>query len=765
MYIVVDTIPMSGICLRLPVLILMALLSLNMRAAELYKTIEFNFSERDFVFSVNEDGEVVIDSKMAFVYPESDEPCLPLISKDIAVDGIYSYKSVNVSYEKYELMSDVRIAHSPIPIATDMTVDNNVEMKGSYDYSRRFPSSNCQYVSTSDWENLKVLHFLTTPFIYDAEEQKVYFIDSIRLEIELEENLSELRRPLNKIDASILKSFVANTEVVDELMSASSIDTHSLDIDGRIDYVVITNRELASAFKPLCQWKTEKGIFAKVITIEDIETNYEGKDTQLKIKNCLYDLCENHGLQYAMLGGDDYIVPVRGCYGLVKTSNSSTKDNSIPADIYYSCFDGCFDWDSNNNGIYGEIDDNINFKQSLFLTRLPIRQSSHVKAFINKLLKYEKDPIFNNNFLMCGSRMWEDDDTMHSDAEKQGSAFYQFYIQPSWKGRMYRFYDTATDFAGGREYTLNSQNLKTQLEEGYSFMQMITHGSVDSWEIEEGNGYNRNDGIRQNNKAQTIITTSSCHTNGFDRCKSPIYDPCLSESLIRNLNSGIVAYLGCSREGWGYRGSDIGPSLKYEAVFYKKLFSKSFETKNFGALVKAAKAAHISSSSNEYNAYRWLQFGLNPIGDPEMPIWISEPKEFGKTQITIGDSSVCINAQEESDRICVVDEINHGEDYFRVFEEDSKISLSDIPEASSICITKAGYIPKQIKMQILQNMEIVNNNDIYKDVILCGSSITSNLNKGPFVIKEGKTTLVADMVILGPGTKIDKGAELVVKNK
>ncbi|MDE5871534.1 MAG: hypothetical protein K2H22_06315 [Muribaculaceae bacterium] len=357
-----------------------------MKSAELFKTIELKFSESDFVLSANKDGEVVIDSKMDFVYPESDEPGLPLISKDIAVDGMYSYKSVSVSYEKYELMSDVRIAPSPIPISTDMSVDDNVAMTGSYDCSRHFPSSNCLYVSTSDWENISVLHFLTSPFIYDAAEQKVYFIYSLRLEIELEENHSELRRPLSKIDASILKNFVANPEVVDELMSASTMDTQSLDLEDRIDYVVITNRELASSFKPLCQWKTEKGVFAKVITIEDIEANYEGKDTQLKIKKCLSDLYHNHGLQYAMLGGDDYVVPVRGCYGLVIMNDLPKKDYSIPADMYYSCFDGCFDWDGNNNGIYGEIDDNINLKQSLFLTRLPVRQSSHIAAFIKKLL-------------------------------------------------------------------------------------------------------------------------------------------------------------------------------------------------------------------------------------------------------------------------------------------------------------------------------------------------------------------------------------------
>lgn len=67
-----------------------------------------------------------------------------------------------------------------------------------------------------------------------------------------------------------------------------------------------------SSFEPLLKWKRMKGLYSKIITMEDIESDYEGDGIQLKLKNCLYKLYRNNGLQYVLLGGDDTVVPVRG---------------------------------------------------------------------------------------------------------------------------------------------------------------------------------------------------------------------------------------------------------------------------------------------------------------------------------------------------------------------------------------------------------------------------------------------------------------------
>ena len=726
------------------------------------ETFFLDFSESDFSCTLNNNGELEIISQKDFSYPEANEPALPLISKDIAIDGRFSYKSVVVKYEKRELMTGVRLAQSPMPSTTDVLPSESTSVTTmSYDVNQQYPASNCIYVSTSNWDNIRVLHFMTSPFIYESATQKIYFIDSMKLDIELDDQYPLTYRSIDKIGTSILKNMVINKENIDAL-KAEHIQTHSLELEDRIDYVVITNQELASSFQPLCQWKTEKGLYAKLITIEDIQTTYGGKDLQLKIKNCLYDLYNNHGLKYALLGGDDLIVPVRGCYGTVTTDKGRREDSTIPTDMYYACFDGCFDWDENQNGIYGEVADNINLKQSIYVTRVPICKATHVQSFIEKLLAYEKNPIYNHNFLMCGVNSFNTGTEDQSDSEMQGNNLYSKYIMPNWDGVRYKFYDTSTDFEGNNSYDVTAKNLNEQLEKGYAFMNIITHGTQTLWHTESGNHYDITFGNKQQNSAYTIITTSSCLTNAFDySTQGGTVDPCLSESLIRNPQSGVIAYLGCSRQGYGYGSDKLGTSLTYEGEFYKKLFSKTIDNMSFGVLVAAVKSSKISNCYNN-GSWRWVQFGLNPIGDPEMPIWISKPKQFNYLNISTDGEYVSITPSEEQCRICVVDEWDHGEGYFNVFEDADEVVIADLPEESSICVTKPGYLPKQIKMNILQNKSISGNRKYTNDVILCGSSITTSLKQGEFVIKEGKTTLTADIVVLGPGTKVESGAQLVI---
>ncbi|MDE7097481.1 MAG: hypothetical protein K2O47_08320, partial [Muribaculaceae bacterium] len=415
--------------------------SLPAHANIMTETITLSFDENDFNLHENENGEIEIDSKLNVIYPEANEPGIPVISRDIVVDGNYDYNSASLSIERREIMSNVRIAPTPMLITTDTPINSIQIETNSYTSDRQYPSSNCRYIATSNWDNLNVLHFLTTPFIYNAIEEKLYFIDSIRLDIKLSKQPKVSGRPSNKISYDILKSFVYNSAKVDEL-TASLPNMQSIDLEDRIDYVVITNKELAPSFKPLCQWKTEKGLYSKIITIEEIKSNYEGKDIQLKIKNCLYDLYINHGLKYVLLGGDNSIVPSRGCYGAVKTDRGIIKDLTIPTDMYYACFDGTFDWDDDNNGIYGEIADNIDLKQSLFVTRLPIYTSDDVNSYVNKLFDYEKHPTFDNNLLMCGVKFQRIESTMKSDTEMKGENFYKKYIKPYWNGIRQRLYDT-----------------------------------------------------------------------------------------------------------------------------------------------------------------------------------------------------------------------------------------------------------------------------------------------------------------------------------
>jgi len=52
-----------------------------------------------------------------------------------------------------------------------------------------------------------------------------------------------------------------------------------------VDYVIITSDALQDAFRPLADWKTQKGIVTQIRTVRWIEQRYTGIDVQEKIRN------------------------------------------------------------------------------------------------------------------------------------------------------------------------------------------------------------------------------------------------------------------------------------------------------------------------------------------------------------------------------------------------------------------------------------------------------------------------------------------------
>lgn len=745
---------------RIKIVLFILFVSQTVSAVLRTEKINISFSKDDFMLYYDSTGYMNIESINKFsIYPEANEPGLPLFSTDIVIPKNRKYISSSLKYTKKLICSDVKVAKSPIPAITDSISIQPVSSLDTYDLER-YPSSNCIYMSSSQWGSVTTLHFLSCPFVYDTKERNLYFIDSIELNIQLDDEQFIGIGKYSYTEPTILKSFVSNNSDIALISSKQSVGNEAVD---RIDYVIITSRMLASSFEPLLNWKKTKGLYSKIITIEDIDSNYSGNSLQQKLKKCLYNLYSKNGLRYVLLGGDDTIVPVRGCYGI----SGSYKDLTIPTDLFYACFGGDFNWDGNKNNIYGEITDNIDLAPSIYVTRVPVRKPDETTAFVRKLLNYEKSPHWSNNILMCGNILGGKYSSEQSDAEAQGDNLYINYIKPYWNGTRVKFYDTYTDFSEGADYDLSAQYLKHQLSMGYSFVDMITHGSQTTWRMEKGESYNSIYGSSQNNAYTTIITTTACLTNAFDSSnEGGNQDPCLSESLIRYFPSGVVAYLGSSRYGWGYSGGTnrLGPSLQYEALFYKNLFSSEIEEKNYGVIVAATKAAMISGSSSD-GSLRWLQFALNPIGDPEMPIYISEPQQFQNVEFIDSKEMMTINTGIPGCRICIMDTDSNGLSFYKVYENAQIVSFADFPVKCSICITKQGFVPALYNMYLVQNETLSDLNLCDYDIVKIGTDITSQKEKGNVVFKSGKTVINASTVIMDSGTIVEDGAELIINTK
>ncbi|MBP5788369.1 MAG: hypothetical protein J6Y19_11215 [Kiritimatiellae bacterium] len=219
---------------------------------------------------------------------------------------------------------------------------------------------------------------------------------------------------------------------------------------------------------------------------------------------------------------------------------------------------------------------------------------------------------------------------------------------------------TSWDSSTCGDKALSSSNLKTWLNVGYTHFMFSGHGYPQGWGMETSANYSSTQAAAQTNLV-AFVYTDACLTGAFDDdgiggagtitvdvSTDPYQytsEPCLGEAFIRNANGGSLVHMGCARYGWGnpdYQNSDPededsdgyytnctasassdgGPSTVYAYKFYKRLYESAAVSSNrtVGAAFAMSKADMISQCSSD-DCERWIQFGLNYLGDPAIALY------------------------------------------------------------------------------------------------------------------------------------------------
>ncbi len=407
-----------------------------------------------------------------------------------------------------------------------------------------------------------------------------------------------------------------------------------------IDYLVISADSMASAFSPLLQWKLKKGIIARFISTETVATDYSGIDLQEKIRNCISDYYHTHGLTYVLLGGDTDIIPDRKTWAFDCEAGIYSDENDIPCDLYYSDIDG--NWDANENGIYGEIDDNIDLIPDVFVGRAPVESITETYIFIEKVLSYEKATTtdYQENMLFLCQVLWGNP---YTDSGKSKDLIDSLYI-PAYMNPITKLYQSKGN--------VNKPAIMESINTGANFINHNGHAGYSIMSV--GDAYIRYSDVLQmtNRDRYGILYSIGCWPAAIDR-------DAIAEDFVTQKDGGTVAFIGNSRYGWGSPGNPLfGYSDRFDQQFYRQLFQQSIY--NIGKTLAAAKA-YYAPLSREENVYRWCQYEINLLGDPEMPIFTKRPMELsvnfpaelpeGKQyfNITVKDE----NGAVENARVCL----------------------------------------------------------------------------------------------------------------
>ncbi len=560
-------------------------------AAPLNQTINVRFDES--MFKIDCSNNVI--NRIQYVKGTASMPtdtCLPALpSIPVIVSGPagsncdFTYRVV----EKHLIFEDVNLPLTPSIVSSKEIKKLSAPASLRLYKGSTYPTEAVQYRTRSPWANATDFHFACTPFVYDAASRSLYLID----EIELTVNYSDA--PAAKLSAATTHALTPRPSFLPSTNGLLPIDTTKLrpitppgiDIEPKrvyYTYEIITSEALKPAFERLAQWKNYKGIYTRVQTKEYIDNNFSGKDIQEKIKNYLHSFSvpifstetnyeEYSPIKFVLLGGGSYTIPPRYCAG----DSSYSIDSRIPTDLYFACLNDQNDWDRNGNGIYGEAEDEISMAPSFAVTRVPLDDLTSVNNYIDRLIAYEMTPKWTGKMLFAGVEMNPGEDISTNQKALDLAAT----IKPYWSGSQKFLFDTKNSFGYNSDVdhapVFSPDRLDLRFQEGYNFVEIVTHGEPNYWNTQQINtydpkGYTAVDASAQHNSAHTIIVTANaCYSSAFDRHKKDT--TAVWEAFFLGKSSGVVGDLGASRSGY-FSNTNLlyDPSFLFEQEFYDRLF-------------------------------------------------------------------------------------------------------------------------------------------------------------------------------------------------
>jgi len=632
------------------------------------------------------------------------EPALPMKSIYLVIPAEAKVRDIEIlSAEKIEIEGEYNIfpAQPPAPVST-FTYQNETEFTvqraSVYSASDMYPGDIFRYTGEGSLRGHKIVSITLFPVQYVPAEKKLIFYKDVTLCINYNltpDGATAIATEKSEF-TSIAKKTVSNPDDVDRFAftyptkkkhfspSQKGYGVSSNDVK----YVIITNDAMKDAFQPLADWKTKKGVPAEIVTVSSIEANYTGIDTQERIRNFINDTRMNRSTEWVLLGGDTDVVPHRGGYGYVLL-DPPEEDTDMPADLYYSDLDG--NWNADGDSIYGEVTDDIDLYPDVFVGRASVNMIAEAQTFVNKTLTYEKNPPmdYELDMLFLTEKLWSNPVTWGGDTK---NIIDTGTIPPKYDPitKKYEKYGTAS-----RQIAINEMNA------GPHIVNHVGHGNFGGFSVKEwvssGDAYSLS-----NSPKNFILYTISCMSNGFDHDS-------VSEHFMNNPNGGTVAYIGNSRYGFfipGYPGG--GPSDKYDQEFFNSLFNDNFY--HVGETVADSKIAYIGQSQQDGNAMRWLQYAINLLGDPELPIWTETPRNFTinkPSEITANITQEIViqilnDTPVQNATVCIM---KSDDGIYNVSATDASgnvsFSISPTVGALNVTVTKHNFIPNESTILVM----------------------------------------------------------------
>ena len=667
-------------------------LSTYIFAGQINHTVSVNPSDLTFT---KFKGYDLVKLKGCKFSTEIGAPMLPQLALQVLIPPSANVTNVEVRNTKAEILSGeykIYPTQLPQPMLFEKQTEWVEPNSDIYSQTSPFPETLARCSHTGNMGGYRIAGILVYPVQYLPAQKKLILNSEIEIQITYKEEMADKPQKTLKektLFGKIIKKMVINPNMVKhwspDISSGSRSKVLSPDT---IEYVIITSSSFASGFQPLADWKTKKGVPARIVPLDTIYANYSGADNAERVRNFVKDANSTWGTMWFLLGGQcDYengqeVVPRRDVYYITSGVGAYPDEDSIPSDLYFSDLDGT--WNADGDGTWGESTDGVDLYSDVFVGRAPARTTTHVQKFVNKTLTYEKNPPagYLKRMLLPSAKLTS---SYYGEAANDEIAA----ITPTgW-----------SDIELSERYgTLSKTGVVNNINSGIGFCHFSAHGDPYGVEFYGGGYFLSSSDVSSltNGNKLGIFNAMSCFTGGLDEVSS---GDCFAEYFLNSSNGGGVASIMNSRFGWG-NPPQLGPSELIDISLYDEIFNNGVH--NLGTAHAISKNTYVPQVTWSY-CWAWCIYELNLFGDPELPVWTDEPGNLvvahpdtigeGETsfQVTVTNSKAPVN----NALVCVLKE---GEVYERGLTNSSGVvtlTLSPPPSLGIlfVTVTKPNYRP------------------------------------------------------------------------
>ena len=444
------------------------------------------------------------------------------------------------------------IAHEDPALHAEALARYEANRQAVYGSDAPYPANVVELVRPAAYRRYNLVDVRVTPFVYHPLSGRLVYHPAVTVHVQC--NLPAGPQPV-VVDGLARTEKVAGEIIVNYEQAAQWYGRATPADRGLHDFVIITLDSLTSQVAPIVAWETQKGRTVEVVTTTWIAANYTGYDLAEKMRNFLREKYPSGewGIEDVLLVGDYGDVPMRRTaqdlgYGKPET------------DLYYAELSKPDNqsWDANQNHLWGENSDPIDFYSEVNVGRIPWSDPATVQHICAKSAAYEQnnDPTFKKNILLLAAFFWTSPWT--DNAVLMEAKVNQPWMAEWTKMRLYEQGHSTYQ----SNYDLLRSNVVAVWSAGkYAFVNWAGHGSPDAchrYFSPAGPFITRDDCAQLNDDYPAIIFADACSNSDTD-------DLNIGKAMLRRGGVGFVGAtkvaLGCP--GWTGPNDGSSQSLDY----------------------------------------------------------------------------------------------------------------------------------------------------------------------------------------------------------